>query len=100
MFSPPIWDTVMIKLTELTAGYGGRPIVSGINLTVARGETVAVLGADTAGKTTLIKAIAGLLPSISGSIEFAGQEILSLPAYSELPSVSPSCPRGVTFSRT
>src|SRR5216683_2188360 len=71
----------MIKLTNVTAGYGGRPILSGINLAVERGETVGVLGANTAGKTTLIKAIGGLLPSISGSIAFAGQEIADLAAY-------------------
>ncbi|QDL93318.1 ATP-binding cassette domain-containing protein [Paroceanicella profunda] len=71
----------MMRITDLSAGYGGRPVLSGITLHVGRGETVAVLGANTAGKTTLIKAIGGLLPSVSGSIAFDGQEITALPAY-------------------
>lgn len=71
----------MIRVTNLSAGYGGRPVLSDISLHVAHGETVAVLGANTAGKTTLIKSIGGLLPAVTGSIEFAGEEIIALPAH-------------------
>ena len=71
----------MLRIRDLTGGYGHRIVVSDIHLDIAEGETVALLGANTAGKTTLIRAIVGLLPVVKGDIHFAGQDILKLPSH-------------------
>jgi iron complex transport system ATP-binding protein len=57
-----------VKVVGLSAGYGGSPVVSHIDLTVADGEWLTLIGPNGAGKSTLLKAIAGLLGS-TGSIE-------------------------------
>jgi len=69
---------VMLRIIDLSAGYGGRPILKGISLEVLQGESIAVLGANTAGKTTLIRAIGGQLPFVDGSIIFRGEELTSV----------------------
>ncbi|MFC4273833.1 ABC transporter ATP-binding protein [Achromobacter aloeverae] len=71
----------MLSIRDLAGGYGGRPIIQGMNIDVAAGETVAILGANTAGKTTLIKAICGLLPRVQGDIVFKGEALGRLPAH-------------------
>ncbi len=64
----------MLKIRALTAGYGSFEILHGIDLDVAAGEIVAVLGANGAGKTTLNRTISGLMPPRAGSIRFLGQD--------------------------
>ncbi len=59
----------VISVTNLTAGYGGLPVVRNLNLRVESGEVVALLGPNGAGKTTTLLTIGGVLPAISGSIE-------------------------------
>jgi branched-chain amino acid transport system ATP-binding protein len=71
----------MLRIRDLTGGYGQRPVISGICLDVAEGETVALLGANTAGKTTLIRAIVGALPVVTGEISFDGRDIARLPGH-------------------
>jgi branched-chain amino acid transport system ATP-binding protein len=68
----------MLHIRELSGGYGPRPIISDIAIDVTKGETVALLGANTAGKTTLIRAIVGTLPRCAGEIAFEGQSITNL----------------------
>ncbi|HVV20519.1 MAG TPA: ABC transporter ATP-binding protein [Pseudonocardiaceae bacterium] len=50
-----------LRLVDVGAGYGGRPVVSGISVTVPAGSWLAVIGPNGAGKSTLLKAIAGLV---------------------------------------
>ena len=71
----------LLRAANLRGGYGGIPILRGVNLEVAAGECVGVLGHNGAGKTTLIRALAGLLPSASGSVLLEGAEIGELPAH-------------------
>lgn len=71
----------MLRIRDLTGGYGLRPVVSDICLDVAEGETVALLGANTAGKTSLIRAVVGALPIVKGEISFDGQDISRLPGH-------------------
>ncbi len=71
----------MLRIRDLTGGYGLRPVISNICIDVGEGETVALLGANTAGKTTLIRAIVGALPVAKGEISFDGRNIGSLPGH-------------------
>jgi branched-chain amino acid transport system ATP-binding protein len=71
----------MLALTGATAGYGPVTAISGVSLSVAEGETVGLLGANGAGKSTVLRAISGLVKLRSGTITFDGANIASLPAY-------------------
>jgi len=65
----------MLKVRGLRAGYGSTPILQGIDLDVARGEIVAVIGRNGVGKTTLMKSLIGLLSAWEGEIEFDGERV-------------------------
>ena len=67
----------LLKISGLTVAYGGIEAVKGIDLEVARGELVTLIGANGAGKTTTFKAITHTLPAAqtSGRIDYAGQRI-------------------------
>lgn len=64
----------MLKVTDLRAGYAGSEVLHGVSLNVSDGESVVVLGPNGHGKTTLLRAISGLIKP-SGAIEFNGQVI-------------------------
>ena len=67
-------DPPLLSVRGLRAGYGGVPVLEGIDLDVAPGEILAVLGANGVGKTTLNRALSGLLPR-QGRITFDGRDI-------------------------
>ena len=71
----------MLKVSGLTTGYGKIQILQGVDLNVAEGKIVALLGGNGTGKTTLLKALSGLLPVWDGTIEFDGQPIQNLPPH-------------------
>jgi len=62
----------LLKIRELESGYGRIQVLRGIDLDVAEGEIVSVLGANGVGKTTTLRAISGIIPGWTGSIEFEG----------------------------
>lgn len=62
----------LVRVRDLTAGYGRKQILRGINLDVAPGEIVAIVGHNGAGKTTLLRAMFGLLPIWSGTVVIQG----------------------------
>ncbi|MBW6425816.1 ABC transporter ATP-binding protein [Rhizobium sp. XQZ8] len=62
----------MLEVQGLRAGYGAVEVLRGIDISVGKGEIVAVLGANGVGKTTLNKALSGVLPVTAGSIVFDG----------------------------
>jgi branched-chain amino acid transport system ATP-binding protein len=64
--------TPTLAVEGLTVGYGGVPVVRGIDLYVEAGEIVALLGPNGAGKSTTILAIGGVLPLTSGSVTLDG----------------------------
>ena len=68
----------MLTIRELQTGYGRVQILRGITLTVPDGGIVALLGGNGTGKSTLLKAVSGLIPVWSGSLEFDGAEIQNL----------------------
>jgi branched-chain amino acid transport system ATP-binding protein len=68
---------MLLAVSGVVAGYG-VPILRGVDLQVAEGEIVAVLGANGVGKTTLNKALSGLVRVDAGAIHFAGETITNL----------------------
>jgi branched-chain amino acid transport system ATP-binding protein len=68
----------MLEVSNVTAGYGGQPVLRGVTLAVRDREIVAVLGANGVGKTTLNKTISGLLRVLEGSIRFDGCDLTGL----------------------
>ncbi|QCC46348.1 ABC transporter ATP-binding protein [Halobellus limi] len=65
----------MLTCRDLTVGYGETPILRDVDLTVDRGEIVGVIGKNGVGKTTLMKALVGLLDPSAGSIEYDGTDV-------------------------
>lgn len=65
----------MLSVAGLRAGYDDLEILHGLNLEVRSGQIVALIGANGAGKTTMLKTISGLLPARKGTVEFEGQSI-------------------------
>ena len=70
----------MLEVSQVTTGYGRTMIVRDVSLSVQPGEIVAIVGRNGVGKTTLMKAIIGLLPLARGTIAFVGTSVSSLPA--------------------
>ena len=71
----------VISLKNVSAGYEGANVLSGIDLAVAPGEVLAVLGRNGAGKTTLLNALLNLGPKVSGQIEVKGQSVVGWPTH-------------------
>jgi branched-chain amino acid transport system ATP-binding protein len=69
---------VLLEVSNLDVRYGRNQAVKGLNLTVATDELIAVLGANGAGKTSLLRAIQGLVPTAGGFIRFDGEDITRL----------------------
>jgi branched-chain amino acid transport system ATP-binding protein len=73
--------TPLLSVNQLSVAYGGIRAVRELNLDVAPGEMVCLIGANGAGKTTTLKAISGLIAPQSGSVQFDGQALAGLPAH-------------------
>lgn len=71
----------LLETRNLTAFYGDFQALFGISLDIGAGEIVAIIGANGAGKSTFLKACAGLLRSTPGSIFFDGEDISGVRAY-------------------
>ena len=67
--------SVLLAVKALRAGYGRVPVLHGVDFEVAEGEIVGVLGHNGMGKTTLLKAIMGLVPAAGGVIDYAGLDL-------------------------
>jgi branched-chain amino acid transport system ATP-binding protein len=84
----------MLEVRSLSAGYGARTILSGINLTVGPGEVVAVLGANGVGKSTLLRTLAGLQPAIAGTVALSAKDLTRAPAHRRVASGLSLVPEG------
>ena len=71
----------LLKITDLKLNYGPIPALKGVDISVPKGEIVAILGANGAGKTSLLKVVSGLLKPSAGEILFDGEKIAGKPAY-------------------
>jgi branched-chain amino acid transport system ATP-binding protein len=67
--------TALLEVEELTAGYGGAPVLHAVDLSLEQGQILAVLGANGAGKTTLLRTLSGLLRPVHGRIRFDGGDL-------------------------
>ena len=68
----------MLELHNFSTGYARRPVVRGVDLKVRAGEIVALVGANGAGKSTIAKAVSGLLPPLGGEIRLDERPITDL----------------------
>ncbi len=69
----------LLDASEVVAGYGETDILHGVSITVADGEVVTIIGPNGCGKSTLMKAIVGLVRVRTGSVSFRGREISGQP---------------------
>lgn len=73
-------DKNIIEIKDVSFAYGARPILTGINMTIPRGATVAIMGISGSGKTTLLRLIAGVLKAKQGEVRVDGQLVNDLDA--------------------
>ena len=71
-------DNLLLKVSNLDAGYGAIQVLWDINLEVKQKEVVCVIGANGAGKSTLLKSIVGMIPSTKGEIFYSGNNITKM----------------------
>ena len=74
-FAPPPGGEPLLEATGLCAWYGAAQILFDVDLTVRRGEVVALMGRNGAGKSTTLKAVMGLMAKRRGTVRFAGRDI-------------------------
>jgi branched-chain amino acid transport system ATP-binding protein len=68
----------LLEIGNLVARYGAGDVLKGISVDVEEGEIVTLLGSNGAGKSTTLRAISGLVPNVSGTLNLAGTSILGL----------------------
>jgi branched-chain amino acid transport system ATP-binding protein len=90
----------LLSVTGLDVHYGDFQAIYSLDLSVAEGETLAVIGANGAGKSTLLKAIAGLVAPTSGDIVFDGTSVAGLPAHKRVPLGIALTPEGRRIFRS
>lgn len=79
--STPLTSTHILKVQNLNAGYLGSQVLHQLSFDLHKGEVLALMGRNGAGKSTTFKAIMGLLPECTGQIELMGQSIENLAPY-------------------
>lgn len=71
----------MLTINDINVFYGAIHAIKGVSLEVNEGEIVTLIGANGAGKSTILRTISGLLKPKTGTIQFEGQEIAGMPAH-------------------
>ncbi|QIR84643.1 ABC transporter ATP-binding protein [Paracoccus sp. AK26] len=71
----------LLQTSALNGGYGGKPVLQGVDIDVREGEIVAIIGRNGVGKSTLMKTLIGLLPSQCGEIRVKGRQVDGLSAH-------------------
>jgi urea transport system ATP-binding protein len=84
----------MLEIKQLTVSYGQSEVIHGVDLATDAGKIVSVMGRNGMGKTTLFKAIMGVLPAKTGSITVDGKDVTKLPSYARVRSGLAYVPQG------
>ena len=71
----------MLKISDVSAGYGDLKVLQGLNLHVDEGEVVALVGSNGVGKTTTLRVISGIVAPTNGKVEWYDQDITNFPTY-------------------
>jgi branched-chain amino acid transport system ATP-binding protein len=71
----------LLETRRLAAGYGTAQVLFDVDLAIAPGEALALIGRNGMGKTTLVKTILGLIPAMSGEVRIAGEDMSSAPPF-------------------
>ena len=72
---------MLLELRDLQVSYGDIHALEGVSLSVAEGELVSVIGANGAGKSSLLNCLMGIVPARGGSVTFQGKDVTSLPVH-------------------
>ena len=83
-----------LEINDLRVQYGKIEAIKGISITVNQGEIVTLIGANGAGKTTILKTISGLITPTSGQILFDGEDIQNIPAFKRVDLGISQAPEG------
>jgi branched-chain amino acid transport system ATP-binding protein len=73
--------SALLEVSELSINYGGAAALAGVSLVLEKGEIVALVGANGAGKSSFIRAVAGIQRPVTGKIMFAGRDIVTLQSH-------------------
>jgi branched-chain amino acid transport system ATP-binding protein len=84
----------VLQVRNLRCGYGSLEVVKGVSLHVAAGEIVSLIGANGAGKSSLMRAIVGLLPPWSGEVRIHGAPVTGQPPWRSLSRATVLVPEG------
>jgi branched-chain amino acid transport system ATP-binding protein len=79
-------STPLLDIRRLRASYGEAEVLHGIDLSVSQGEFVCIIGANTAGKSTILRSISRLVPRSSGIMRFGAADLTTLAAH-EIPAL-------------
>jgi branched-chain amino acid transport system ATP-binding protein len=71
-------DAISLEVDNISASYNGVPAISGVSLKVTRGSIVTLIGANGAGKSTVLKCICGLVKPTSGTVKLFGEKVTGL----------------------
>ena len=84
----------ILKVDDINVYYGAIHAIKGVSFEVNEGEVVTLIGANGAGKSTILKTVAGLLSSHTGSIQFMGKNLGGIPAHKIVPMGLALVPEG------
>jgi len=84
----------MLEVNDLNVYYGSIHAIKGVSFEVNEGEIISLIGANGAGKTTVLQTVSGLLRSKTGNIKFLGEEIQHIPAHKLVPMGLAQVPEG------
>jgi urea transport system ATP-binding protein len=84
----------MLEIDKLDVAYGQSRVIHGLNLAVSRDETVAIMGRNGMGKTTLLKALIGILPTQSGRISIDSLDVTHMASHRRVESGIAYVPQG------
>lgn len=87
-------DQVLLEVRDVSVHYGRIQALHGVSLQVHQGELVTLLGSNGAGKTTMMRALSGLLPLSSGSVWFDGEDISKMKAHRRVTAGLIQAPEG------